>query len=204
MNAGDMLNTCKSDGKWCFQWQTARHDNCPYQILILPEGGIITTGHKGACHKRLCRKIDFRRNVKNIYGKIVTIEYNPNRNAYICLIHYGGGDKRYILHPRGALDNTIGEGLLFKTTITKSFLSHSTPQNKTEINPLSVFCQAICGVTPDTALKIRHVGRFTHHVPIEIGSAQGKALAIRWLLGPLLPFHMYMVTIIYVLNVPMM
>ncbi|KAB2022416.1 hypothetical protein ES319_D07G209100v1, partial [Gossypium barbadense] len=40
-------------------------------------------------------------NEKDIYGRIVTIEYNPNRNAYICLIHYGDGEKRYILHPRG-------------------------------------------------------------------------------------------------------
>ncbi|KAG4914348.1 hypothetical protein JHK87_051905 [Glycine soja] len=51
--------------------------------------GIITAGHRGGGHKRLYRKIDFRRNEKNIYGRIVTIEYDPNRNAYICLIHYG-------------------------------------------------------------------------------------------------------------------
>lgn len=64
--------------------------------------GIITAGHRGGGHKRLYRKIDFRRNEKDIYGQIVTIEYDPNRNAYICLIHYGDGEKRYILHPRGA------------------------------------------------------------------------------------------------------
>ncbi|KQK08212.1 hypothetical protein BRADI_2g40495v3 [Brachypodium distachyon] len=43
-----------------------------------------------------------------IFGRIVTIEYEPNRNAYICLIHYGDGEKRYILHPRGVIiGNTI-------------------------------------------------------------------------------------------------
>src|SRR6266581_95475 len=47
--------------------------------------GIITAGHRGGGHKRLYRKIDFRRNEKDIYGRIVTIEYDPNRNAYICL-----------------------------------------------------------------------------------------------------------------------
>ncbi|KAF3496553.1 hypothetical protein DY000_02053279 [Brassica cretica] len=62
--------------------------------------GIITVRHRGGGHKRLYRKIDFRRNTKDIYGRIVTIEYDPNRNAYICLIHYGDGEKRYILHPR--------------------------------------------------------------------------------------------------------
>ncbi|KAI3897357.1 hypothetical protein MKX03_021952 [Papaver bracteatum] len=63
--------------------------------------GIITAWHRGRGDKRLYRKIDFRRNKKDISGRIVTIEYDPNRNAYICLIHYGDGEKRNILHPRG-------------------------------------------------------------------------------------------------------
>src|SRR5690606_3086260 len=65
--------------------------------------GIITVRHRGGGHKRLYRKIDFRRNTKDIYGRIVTIECDPHRNAYICLIHYGDGEKSSILHPRGAL-----------------------------------------------------------------------------------------------------
>jgi large subunit ribosomal protein L2 len=64
--------------------------------------GIITAGHRGGGHKRLYRQIDFRRNEKDISGRIVTIEYDPNRNAYICLIHYGDGEKRDIGHPIGA------------------------------------------------------------------------------------------------------
>nr|YP_009272290.1 ribosomal protein L2 [Diospyros oleifera]YP_009272313.1 ribosomal protein L2 [Diospyros oleifera]YP_009272390.1 50S ribosomal protein L2 [Diospyros kaki]YP_009272413.1 50S ribosomal protein L2 [Diospyros kaki]YP_010277318.1 ribosomal protein L2 [Diospyros vaccinioides]YP_010277339.1 ribosomal protein L2 [Diospyros vaccinioides]AJF94083.1 ribosomal protein L2 [Diospyros sp. LHM-2015]ATG87781.1 ribosomal protein L2 [Diospyros sp. 'deyangshi']UUL97022.1 ribosomal protein L2 [Diospyros rhomb len=76
--------------------------------------GIITARHRGGGHKRLYRKIDFRRNEKNIYGRIVTIEYDPNRNAYICLIHYGDGEKRYILHPRGAI---IGDTIVSGTEV---------------------------------------------------------------------------------------
>ncbi|GFQ08597.1 50S ribosomal protein l2 chloroplastic [Phtheirospermum japonicum] len=76
--------------------------------------GIITARHRGGGHKRLYRKIDFRRNEKDIYGRIVTIEYDPNRNAYICLIHYGDGEKRYILHPRGAI---IGETIVSGTEV---------------------------------------------------------------------------------------
>ncbi|XP_075497904.1 large ribosomal subunit protein uL2c-like [Primulina tabacum] len=76
--------------------------------------GIITVRHRGGGHKRLYRKIDFRRNEKDIYGRIVTIEYDPNRNAYICLIHYGDGEKRYILHPRGAI---IGDTILSGTEV---------------------------------------------------------------------------------------
>nr|YP_010392257.1 ribosomal protein L2 [Cyclocodon axillaris]YP_010392283.1 ribosomal protein L2 [Cyclocodon axillaris]UPX07866.1 ribosomal protein L2 [Cyclocodon axillaris]UPX07892.1 ribosomal protein L2 [Cyclocodon axillaris] len=76
--------------------------------------GIITAGHRGGGHKRLYRKIDFRRNEKNIDGRIVTIEYDPNRNAYICLIHYGDGEKGYILHPRGAI---IGDTIVSGTEV---------------------------------------------------------------------------------------
>ncbi|CAK8531405.1 unnamed protein product [Lathyrus sativus] len=76
--------------------------------------GIITAGHRGGGHKRLYRKIDFRRNEKDIYGRIITIEYDPNRNAHICLIHYGDGEKRYILHPRGAI---IGDTIVYGTEV---------------------------------------------------------------------------------------
>ncbi|MCD7470356.1 60S ribosomal protein L2 [Datura stramonium] len=74
--------------------------------------GIITARHRGGGHKRLYRKIDFRWNEKDIYDRIITIEYDPNRNAYIYLIHYGDGEKRYILHPRGAIiGDTIVSGI---------------------------------------------------------------------------------------------
>nr|YP_009434995.1 ribosomal protein L2 [Lobelia holstii]YP_009435022.1 ribosomal protein L2 [Lobelia holstii]ATG24996.1 ribosomal protein L2 [Lobelia holstii]ATG25025.1 ribosomal protein L2 [Lobelia holstii] len=76
--------------------------------------GIITAGHRGGGHKRLYRQIDFRRNEKAIYGRIITIEYDPNRNAYICLIHYGDGEKKYILHPRGAI---IGDTIFSGTEV---------------------------------------------------------------------------------------
>ncbi|XP_050881206.1 50S ribosomal protein L2, chloroplastic-like [Lathyrus oleraceus] len=76
--------------------------------------GIITAGHRGGGHKRLYHKIDFRRNEKDIYGRIITIEYDPNRNAHICLIHYGDGEKRYILHPKGAI---IGDTIVYGTEV---------------------------------------------------------------------------------------
>nr|YP_010043255.1 ribosomal protein L2 [Corydalis shensiana]YP_010043273.1 ribosomal protein L2 [Corydalis shensiana]QPC57015.1 ribosomal protein L2 [Corydalis shensiana]QPC57033.1 ribosomal protein L2 [Corydalis shensiana] len=76
--------------------------------------GIITARHRGGGHKRLYRTIDFRRNEKDISGRIVTIEYDPNRNAHICLIHYGDGEKRYILHPRGT---RIGDTILSGTDV---------------------------------------------------------------------------------------
>jgi large subunit ribosomal protein L2 len=63
--------------------------------------GIITSRHRGGGHKRLYRQIDFRRSKLGISGKIISIEYDPNRNSYICLVNYKDGEKRYILYPRG-------------------------------------------------------------------------------------------------------
>ena len=61
--------------------------------------GRITIRRRGGGHKRRYRIIDFKRNKFEIPGKVATIEYDPNRSAYISLIHYADGDKRYILSP---------------------------------------------------------------------------------------------------------
>ena len=61
--------------------------------------GVITIRHRGGGHKRKYRVIDFKRNKYNVEGTIASIEYDPNRNARIALIHYKDGEKRYILHP---------------------------------------------------------------------------------------------------------
>lgn len=63
--------------------------------------GCITTRHIGGGHKRKYRIIDFKRNKDDIVGKIATVEYDPNRNANICLVHYVDGEKRYIIAPQG-------------------------------------------------------------------------------------------------------
>src|SRR4029078_4122697 len=55
----------------------------------------------GGGHKRLYRIIDFKRDKKNIPGKVSTIEYDPNRSARIALVTYADGEERYILHPAG-------------------------------------------------------------------------------------------------------
>lgn len=63
--------------------------------------GIITCRHRGGGHKRLYRKIDFNRDKFKMGGQVVSIEYDPNRNARICLVQYKDGERRYILHPYG-------------------------------------------------------------------------------------------------------
>jgi len=63
--------------------------------------GRITSRHRGGGHKRRYRIIDFRRTKDGVPAKIVGIEYDPNRNARIALLHYVDGEKRYILAPVG-------------------------------------------------------------------------------------------------------
>ncbi len=63
--------------------------------------GRITVRHKGGGHKKLYRFVDFRRDKLNIPATVVSIEYDPNRNCFICLLNYKGGEKRYILAPDG-------------------------------------------------------------------------------------------------------
>lgn len=60
----------------------------------------ITSRNRGGGHKRLYRQIDFKRSYLGIYAKLVSIEYDPNRNSRIALIHYFTGQKSYILHPK--------------------------------------------------------------------------------------------------------
>jgi large subunit ribosomal protein L2 len=63
--------------------------------------GRITSRHRGGGHKRRYRIIDFRRNKDGVPAKVAAIEYDPNRNARIALLHYVDGEKRYIIAPVG-------------------------------------------------------------------------------------------------------
>jgi large subunit ribosomal protein L2 len=73
--------------------------------------GRITTRHRGGGVKRHYRIIDFKRNKIGVPGKVVGIEYDPNRSSRIALIQYGDGEKRYILAPVGLnMGDTVASG----------------------------------------------------------------------------------------------
>ncbi|QED28776.1 50S ribosomal protein L2 [Microvenator marinus] len=63
--------------------------------------GHITVRHRGGGHKRRYRLIDFKRNKVGIPARVKSIEYDPNRSAYIALIAYADGEKSYIIAPQG-------------------------------------------------------------------------------------------------------
>ena len=87
--------------------------------------GRITVRHQGGGAKQMYRIIDFKRNKDGVPGKVAAIEYDPNRNANIALIHYVDGEKRYIIHPEGlnvgemiysgdAVDIKVGNAMMLK------------------------------------------------------------------------------------------
>jgi large subunit ribosomal protein L2 len=69
--------------------------------------GQVSVRHQGAEQKRYIRIIDFKRDKKDIEGKVVSLEYDPNRTCDIALIQYKDGEKRYILAPEGLKLNDV-------------------------------------------------------------------------------------------------
>ena len=63
--------------------------------------GVTTTRFRGGGYRKIYRIIDFKRNKDGVPARVATIEYDPNRNCFISLLHYVDGEKRYILSPLG-------------------------------------------------------------------------------------------------------
>ena len=73
--------------------------------------GRITVRHRGGGHKRHYRVIDFARKKDSIPAKVERLEYDPNRSAHIALLLYAGGERRYIIAPKGlAVGDPIASG----------------------------------------------------------------------------------------------
>ena len=85
--------------------------------------GVITCRPRGGGHKRLYRQIDFRRNKYDMNAQVLTIEYDPNRNARIALVQYDDGEKRYILQPTGL---KVGDNIIASTEAPNS-IGNSLP-----------------------------------------------------------------------------
>ena len=73
--------------------------------------GTITLRSRGGEHKKKYRVIDFKRKKTNFKAKVVSIEYDPNRNARIALLHFEDGAKKYILAPRSL---KVGASILYR------------------------------------------------------------------------------------------
>jgi large subunit ribosomal protein L2 len=91
----------------------------PERTLVVPKAGTggrnsygrMTARHRGGGHKQRYRLVDFRRDKDGVPAKVAAIEYDPNRNARIDLLHYVDGEKRYILAPsRVAVGDMLQSG----------------------------------------------------------------------------------------------
>lgn len=67
--------------------------------------GKVVVRHQGGEHKRYMRTIDFKRDKHGVLGKVLSIDYDPNRTTSIALVQYADGEKRYILAPEGLKTN---------------------------------------------------------------------------------------------------
>ena len=97
-----------------FEELTTRRPHKPLVKSLSKSGGRNSRGHisvrrRGGGHKRLYRIIDFKRDKIGVPGVVDTIEYDPNRSAFISLIKYKDGEKRYILAP---LDLKVGQTVI--------------------------------------------------------------------------------------------
>jgi large subunit ribosomal protein L2 len=121
----------------------------PEKSLLLPHKkkagrsnqGKVTVRHRGGGAKRRLRIIDFKRDKRGIPGRVVAIEYDPNRSARIALISYADGEKRYILAPLGL---NVGE-------VIKS-------GEDAEVKPGNVL-----------PLKLIPTGTMIHNIEMEVG-----------------------------------
>ena len=91
------------------------HRGAPYKPLLESQSrnggrnnnGRITTRHVGGGHKQHYRIIDFKRNKDGIEGVVERIEYDPNRTAFIALVKYADGERRYIIAPKGVVAGDV-------------------------------------------------------------------------------------------------
>jgi len=102
--------------------------------------GVITTRHIGGGNKRKYRIIDFKRNKDDVIGIVKTIEYDPNRNANICLVNYRDGEKRYILAPKDIkVGSIIISGKITDVQIGNCMEMNNIPEgtfiHNVELNP---------------------------------------------------------------------
>ena len=120
----------------------------PYKPLTEPlpksggrnNRGRVTIWQRGGGHKRTYRIIDFKRDKRDVPGRVTTIEYDPNRSARIALVTYADGEKRYILHPAGvAVNATVIAGdrvdILPGNTLPLKNIPLGTQMHNVELKP---------------------------------------------------------------------
>jgi large subunit ribosomal protein L2 len=120
----------------------------PEKSLLAPKSntggrnsyGRKTARHKGGGHKQQYRVVDFRRNKDGVPAKVASIEYDPNRNCRIALLHFLDGEKRYILAPKNVkvgdlLQNGQGAEIRPGNALPMRFIPVGTTVHNVELKP---------------------------------------------------------------------
>ncbi|RJQ33596.1 50S ribosomal protein L2 [Candidatus Parcubacteria bacterium] len=124
--------------------------------------GRITTRHKGGGHKRVHREIDFKFDKKNIPARIVSIEYDPFRSAFIGLAVYADGEKRYVVLP---------QKVTVEDTIIASESAALTPGNRLPLGkiPVGTFVYNIELKPGNGGKMVRSAGSFAEVIAQDAG-----------------------------------
>lgn len=129
--------------------------------------GRITMRHMGGGHKRTLRAVDFRFDKKDVPARVVAIEYDPFRTAFIALLVFKDGERRYILAPK-----TLKEG----DTVVVSETAPITPANRLPLRkiPVGTFVYNV-EIQPGRGAKIaRAAGNFVELIANDLGYAYLK------------------------------
>ncbi|MEN9582882.1 MAG: hypothetical protein RL641_836 [Candidatus Parcubacteria bacterium] len=129
--------------------------------------GRVTTRHKGGGNKRLYREIDFKFDKRDIPARVTSVEYDPNRSAFIGLLQYKDGEKRYGVLPKGV---TVGAEIM---TSEKASIN---PGNRLPLKfiPVGTFIYNI-EIKPEGGAKlVRSAGTFAQLIANDAGYAQIK------------------------------
>jgi large subunit ribosomal protein L2 len=132
--------------------------------------GRLTMRRMGGGHKQLYRVIDFKRDILDIPATVAAIEYDPNRNAHIALLHYTNGEKRYIIAPDGL---KAGDRIFASANATTNDLTvgNSFPLS---IIPPSTRVHCVEMIPGKGAQMARSAGTGIELVAVENGNAQLK------------------------------
>ena len=140
--------------------------------------GRVTSRHRGGGAKRKYSKIDFKRRKDGVPATVAAIEYDPNRTAYIALIHYADGDKAYILAPaRLKVGDTVASGEKADITVGNCLPLSSIPTGTTVHNvELSAGRGGQMGRSAGTAIQV--VAKEGEHATLRLPSGEMRMVRL--------------------------
>ena len=128
--------------------------------------GGITTRHRGGGHKRMYRLVDFKRDKFDIESEVQALEYDPNRTAFIALVKYADGEKRYIIAPHGI---KVGDKIISSKNKIEAKIGNRMPL---KYIPVGSFVYEVELVPGKGSQMVRSAGSMAQLQALEKGMAQ--------------------------------